>query len=101
MNIKKKLAFLLIVALGPVAVASASQDPLPSWHDSHLKQGIITFVSNTTDRTNKQYQLEEKRIAVFDNDGTLWNEKPTYIHVQATLHMLEEQLKKDNTLATK
>ncbi|HHP0512587.1 TPA: HAD family hydrolase [Vibrio harveyi] len=101
MNFKKQLVILLITTLGLTATASASQTPLPSWNDSQLKQDIITFVLNTTDRTNKQYQPEYKRIAVFDNDGTLWNEKPTYIHVQATLHTLEAQLKKDNTLATK
>ncbi|MGR5062919.1 haloacid dehalogenase-like hydrolase [Photobacterium sp. DNB22_13_2] len=45
------------------------------------------------------YQPPEKRIAVFDNDGTLWNERPVYIHLQAVLHTLKGQLKKDATLA--
>lgn len=101
MNVKKWLILFIMIMLSPITMASTSKDPLPSWNNSELKQNIIAFVSDTTDKTHKAYQPEENRIAVFDNDGTLWNEKPTYIHVQATLQTLKEQLEKDKTLANR
>lgn len=56
----------------------AAVDPLPSWHeDTAVKQRIIKFVQNVTDPNNSKYYIRpEDRIAVFDNDGTLWSEKP-------------------------
>ncbi|RPI80911.1 MAG: haloacid dehalogenase-like hydrolase [Nitrosopumilales archaeon] len=52
-------------------------DPLPSWKDVTVKHNIIEFVQNVTDSENTDYYISpEDRIAVFDNDGTLWSEKP-------------------------
>jgi haloacid dehalogenase-like hydrolase len=53
-------------------------DPLlPSWKDVTVKHNIIEFVQNVTDPENTDYYIPpEDRIAVFDNDGTLWSEKP-------------------------
>ena len=52
-------------------------DPLPSWKDVTVKHNIIEFVQNVTDSENTDYYIPpEDRIAVFDNDGTLWSEKP-------------------------
>jgi len=52
-------------------------DPLPSWKDVIAKQNIIEFVQNVTDSKKTNYYIPpEDRIAVFDNDGTLWSEKP-------------------------
>ncbi len=53
------------------------QDPLPSWADNQLKQKIIEFIENITNPQKAEYYIApEDRIAVFDNDGTLWSEKP-------------------------
>jgi hypothetical protein len=52
-------------------------DPLPSWKDVTVKHNIIEFVRNVTDSEKTNYYISpEDRIAVFDNDGTLWSEKP-------------------------
>jgi hypothetical protein len=52
-------------------------DPLPSWNDVTAKHNIIEFVQNVTNPENTEYYISpEDRIAVFDNDGTLWSEKP-------------------------
>lgn len=53
-------------------------DPLPSWNDGPTKQSIIRFVQLVTDKSGKDYVSPEARIAVFDNDGTLWIEQPLF-----------------------
>lgn len=54
---------------------------LPSWQDGKTKQSIIDFVKAVTDPNSKDFVPEENRIAVFDNDGTLWSEKPMYFQL--------------------
>lgn len=56
----------------------AITDPLPSWNDGISKQAIIDFVKAISDERSTRYVPPEKRIAVFDNDGTLWAEQPMY-----------------------
>ena len=51
-------------------------DTLPSWHDTPTKQAILDFVAAVTDEASPQYVPQAERIAVFDNDGTLWCEQP-------------------------
>jgi hypothetical protein len=51
-------------------------DPLPSWHEGKVKQRILEFVAQVTTLDSEHYVDEEERIATFDNDGTLWVEKP-------------------------
>lgn len=51
-------------------------DPLPSWNEGALKQSIISFVTAAADSTSKNFIPVASRIATFDNDGTLWAEKP-------------------------
>jgi phosphoglycolate phosphatase-like HAD superfamily hydrolase len=51
-------------------------DPLPSWHEGPNKQAILDFIRNVTDENSPHYVAVSARIAVFDNDGTLWCEKP-------------------------
>jgi haloacid dehalogenase-like hydrolase len=65
-------------------------DPLPSWNQGTVKERIINFLKNVTNPENANYIPPEDRIAVFDNDGTLWAEKPTYFQVFFILDRLEE-----------
>ncbi len=51
-------------------------DPLPSWHEGKVKNRIIEFVNQITDESSAYFVEQEERIATFDNDGTLWVEKP-------------------------
>ena len=53
-----------------------ANDPLPSWNDGPLKQSILAWVKNSTDSTSKDFIPVADRIETFDNDGTLWSEKP-------------------------
>jgi phosphoserine phosphatase len=53
-------------------------DPLPSWNEGGPKQAILNFVQEISDRTSPHYVPPAERIAVFDNDGTLWCEQPMY-----------------------
>ena len=51
-------------------------DPLPSWNDGRAKQSILGFVKRLTTPGSKEFVRVPERIAVFDNDGTLWCEQP-------------------------
>lgn len=57
----------------------ATLDPLPSWNEGAAKKGIIRFVQAVTEKGGKNYVAPENRIVVFDNDGTLWVEKPFHV----------------------
>jgi phosphoserine phosphatase len=56
-------------------------DPLPSWRDGRVKSLILDFVAAVCTRGSSEFRMPGERIAVFDNDGTLWCEHP--IPVQA------------------
>ena len=72
------LALSASIALVSVAVAD---EHLPSWNDSANKQAIIKFVERTTTPGSDGYVPPAERIAVFDNDGTLWAEQPAYFQL--------------------
>ena len=64
--------------------ATATTDPattLPSWNDTATKSRIIDFVQKVTQEGGADYVKPEERIAVFDNDGTLWTEQPAYVQL--------------------
>jgi len=74
----------LSAALLPVSAPAQTSTPgglLPSWNDGAAKQAIFDFVRATIDRSSPSYVLPEDRIAVFDQDGTLWVEHPMYTQV--------------------
>ncbi|MES1181273.1 MAG: HAD family hydrolase, partial [Flavobacterium sp.] len=91
MNNKIKLAVLLFTAITAITISCNQPqqknetpkagnvvvtDPLPSWNEGASKQAIIEFVKNSVDSTSKGFIPLADRIACFDNDGTLWTEKP-------------------------
>jgi len=53
-------------------------DPLPSWNDTATKKFIVAFVERATKEGSADFVPANERIAVFDNDGTLWAEQPMY-----------------------
>jgi phosphoglycolate phosphatase-like HAD superfamily hydrolase len=55
-----------------------TDDLLPSWHEGKSKQSIIEFVNKVMDKNSPEFVIPAERIAVFDNDGTLWAEQPMY-----------------------
>src|SRR5512139_3111339 len=74
------LATICLVAASLPAV-TWSADWLPSWNDGASKSRILAFVQAVTDPTSAQYVPPPERIAVFDNDGTLWPEQPMYFQL--------------------
>ncbi len=66
------LAFVLLLAVTQAAVAQ----PLPSWNDGPARQAILRFVASVTTPGAPTFVPAPERIAVFDNDGTLWCEQP-------------------------
>src|SRR5215211_3668390 len=70
--------------LRPVSASAQTVTPdglLPSWNDGRAKQAILDFVRSTTDPSSPNHVRAEDRIAVFDQDGTLWVEHPMYTQV--------------------
>jgi hypothetical protein len=80
--IRTRIHLVASLALGVCLIlsglAGAQSDPLPSWNDGPAKQGIVKFVQAATDSSSPQHVPPAARIAVFDNDGTLWSEQPMY-----------------------
>jgi phosphoglycolate phosphatase-like HAD superfamily hydrolase len=70
------LALLLVLPL-----ASPAAEVLPSWKDGPSRQAIEAFVTAVTRAGDKDFIPPAERIAVFDNDGTLWSEQPMYFEV--------------------
>lgn len=79
----------LIALLSWADVAAAAQDPLPSWNDGASKQHIVDFVRKTTSSGSPEFVQADQRIAVFDNDGTLWAEQPAYFELFFALDQIK------------
>jgi hypothetical protein len=63
------------------AACAHAADPLPSWNDSAPKKAIIAFVERVTKAGSADFVPAPERIATFDNDGTLWAERPAYFQL--------------------
>ncbi|MFO0914195.1 MAG: HAD family hydrolase [Pirellulales bacterium] len=83
---------LLWIPLVVSAQAPPSSDPLPSWNDRSAKQSIIGFVQRVTEANGKDFIPVPQRIAVFDNDGTLWPENPVPFQLAFAVHSLRQEL---------
>ncbi|MBY3298113.1 haloacid dehalogenase-like hydrolase [Rhizobium laguerreae] len=84
-----RLISLMIIALGAALLHATSpfaqSDPLPSWNDTASKAAIVSFVEKVTGQGSPDFVPENERIAVFDNDGTLWVEHPMYTQLAFAL----------------
>ncbi len=79
----------IVVVMFVTHVAKAA-DPLPSWNEGAAKKSIITFVEKVTKEGSADFVPPSERIAVFDNDGTLWPENPMPFQLAFALHALNE-----------
>ena len=77
----RPLAAVLAVALMLAMAVAHAADPLPSWNDGASRARILAFVEAVTQAGGKDFVPPEDRIAVFDNDGTLWAEQPMYFQL--------------------
>lgn len=88
--------FIFLIGCQPVQkqkIATAESmisDPLPSWIEGQAKQSIMGFVKAVTSDTSSDFIVPADRIAVFDNDGTLWSEQPYYFQLQFALDRVKE-----------
>lgn len=84
-----RIGLLLLLALC-TAAGAVTGDPLPHWSDRAAKARIVDFVQAVTDPANPDFVPPPERIAVFDNDGTLWSEKPAYFQLLFALDRVRE-----------
>jgi phosphoserine phosphatase len=95
-----------VIALGWLAttapgLATASPtDPLPSWNAGPAKVAITGYVAKIT-RPGPDFVPPAERIAVFDNDGTLWAEQPIYFQFAFAMERIGQMVAKDPTLRQK
>jgi len=71
---------------------------LDTWTDGPTKSAIVDFVGRVTTEGGPDYVEPQARVAVFDNDGTLWCEKPMYIQLDFLLRRFKEQAEADPSL---
>jgi phosphoglycolate phosphatase-like HAD superfamily hydrolase len=82
-----RLVFGLTLAL--TVATAASEANLASWRDGPAKATIVQFVRDVTDERSTSFVPAAERIAVFDNDGTLWSEQPVYFQAAFMLDRLK------------
>ena len=73
-------------------------DMLQSWTDGPTKSVITDFVARVTEEGGPDYVEPAARVAVFDNDGTLWTEKPLVIQLDFTIRRFREMARNDSSL---
>jgi len=83
------LTLVFTVLHADLAIAQAA-DPLPSWNDGNAKRSIAAFVDKVTTSGSPDFVPPAERIATFDNDGTLWAEKPVYFQLLFALDRVKE-----------
>jgi hypothetical protein len=93
-TMRQRLALrgVLTVALlfGLMSQAAAQvADLLPSWNDGASKRAIVEFVGKVTRQDGPDFVPPAERIAVFDNDGTLWSEQPIYVQLAFALERVK------------
>jgi len=90
---------ILFILLLVTACNSQPDTPaLPSWNAGDHRDQILAFVDDVSDIDSPNFVPAEDRIAVFDNDGTLWCEKPLYPHFFVLFNQVEKKIKLDPTL---
>ncbi|HCS55288.1 HAD family hydrolase [Rubinisphaera sp.] len=85
-------AFFTAILLFSTSVCAA-EEILPSWNDGAARDAIIDFVECSTKDGCTKYIEPEDRIAVFDNDGTLWSEQPVYFQLMFAIDRVKEMAK--------
>jgi phosphoglycolate phosphatase-like HAD superfamily hydrolase len=73
---------------------------LASWNDGATKSAITDFVARVSEEGGPDYVEPAARVAVFDNDGTLWTEKPLVIQLDFTIRRFRELAEEDPALRT-
>jgi hypothetical protein len=77
----RRLNASVFVLVAIVCSSLHAADPLPSWNDTGPKKAIVAFVERVIKESSPDFVPAPERIAVFDNDGTLWAEQPVYFQL--------------------
>jgi phosphoglycolate phosphatase-like HAD superfamily hydrolase len=80
MRVFLRVALVAFAAWG-FACGAWAQEQLPSWNEGPAKRAIVDFVADVTATGAPTFVPPAQRIAVFDNDGTLWAEQPMYFQL--------------------
>jgi hypothetical protein len=109
---KKSLLLLIVVVLTVISCRDTEKNkavilseknvaqPLPSWNDGETKRAILSYVQKITDTSSADFIPINDRLATFDNDGTLWAERP-YVQELFAFYMVKKMVAKDSALARK
>ena len=81
-------------------MTSTAADPLPSWNDGPAKQGILAFIAKVTKEGSPDFLPLAERIAVHDNDGTLWPENPMPFQAAFAIDELNRRILTEPKLAS-
>ena len=68
----------------------AAETLLALWNDTATRRAIVDFVQAVSTEGSPGFVAPAERVAVFDNDGTLWSEKPVPIQLDFTLFSMKE-----------
>jgi phosphoglycolate phosphatase-like HAD superfamily hydrolase len=82
-------------------MATADDSSLATWHDGPAKASIRDFVARVATEGSPEFVPPDERVAVFDNDGTLWCEKPMPIQLDFILRRLAAMADQDPELRTR
>ena len=89
---------LTICSLNVSAGWVHAADPLPSWQDRDARKQIIEYVEKVTNSNSEYFIPVAERVAVFDNDGTLWCESPLPIQLAYLIDEVKKQANKNPKL---
>ena len=109
-HIRRKLALGLLLGLLAISmlyggatagqVSAASTDPLPAWKAGPARAAILAYLAKTT-TPGPDFVPPAERIAVFDNDGTLWTEQPIYVQFAFAIDRAADMVAKDPSLLSR
>jgi len=85
---RRALGALGLATLAATSAQAQPADPLPSWREGPRKRALLDFVAAVTTEGGAEFVPPAARIAVFDNDGTLWVEQPAYTQLLFLLDRL-------------
>lgn len=81
-------------------LSTSAADPLPSWNDGPAKQEILAFIARVTNERSPDFLPLAERIAVYDNDGTLWPENPMPFQAAFAIDELKRHIHTEPHLAS-
>ena len=84
------LSFCVVVTIVVFVTSPAFAETLPSWNEGPAKKSIVQFVKDVSTIGSPKFVPQAERIAVFDNDGTLWAEQPIYTQIAFMFDRVKE-----------